>query len=255
MRYLFVYESRAQDAKALLVELGLKDEVRLVVVKQREAAPSEAIVAELKALGQPPEAAVCGVVRKYQNAVASLCDVKHNPNEFRTADALLRAWLVPPAAPPALDTSIPSVAFANAIAAGARFHVAAKGLDQADRVDPLRHAFVRKAVKALTHLAAHPTDAGALRNWGTDHGVEYAPNGAVYFTCRILRAGTQVAEVTDRRWHLKSSGGWTTTEVAARIYFDVAQVGQERFVLVFYCGPHPKDGEHKVVVDVGAASP
>jgi hypothetical protein len=186
------------------------------------------------------------VVRKYQKAVASLCDVKHNSNDFRTADALLRAWLVPPAAPPALDTSIPSVAFASAIGTGARLHVATNGLDQADLIDSVRHAFVRKAVRALTHLAAHPTDAGALRN---------APNGGVSFSCRILRAGVQLDEVSGRRWHLKTSGGWTTTEVAARIYFDVAQIGQERFVLVFYCGPHPKDGEYKVVVDVGPAAP
>ncbi|MCB9376702.1 MAG: hypothetical protein H6515_12670 [Microthrixaceae bacterium] len=114
-------------------------------------------------------------------------------------------------------------------------------LDTANRLDESRWAFAAKSADLLRNHADGGSDLGPFREWQANHGVAFAANGRVEYR---YRASTR----TDRynrpsQWHLKA-GDRTSPELAARIYFTVAELDGRSIVLVAHVGPHPSDGSY-----------
>lgn len=246
MRFLFVYQDDLRSARRLIGRLGLEEVVEVVSVAHGQIAPDGELEVRLRAQGDAVGAA-CGVNRKYKKAVAALCKLEIEPKTFREDDKVLYAWLVPPTSE-AASALLPRAAFAAALAAGAKFIVADGALDSADKLSVHRHRFVERSVTALDECARDPAAAGIPREWESTRGLAFAPNGKVVFKYRLMRGGVCV-KTARTQWHLKS-GDATSRESAARIYFTIEIVGEDRYVVVLYCGPHPDPGEYTVIANL-----
>lgn len=115
-------------------------------------------------------------------------------------------------------------------------------LKHADDLVEHRWEFAALGAELLARYALGES-LGPLRNWKSAHGVDFATNGQVTYKYR----GSSGSETCDGRtdWHLKE-GDNTTRESAARIYFARVEFSSGTRVVVFYVGPHPKDGERAV---------
>lgn len=235
MRFLFVYQDFATQARNLVGELLVRD-VQVVVARKGEVFPN---AAEIEMLKKHPgaEAAACQLNRKYRKNVEQYVSFTVAPKKFRFGDQVLREWLVP-SDQQADAVAAPSAAFREADRVSALLRLHSRALDRSDDLDPTRWSFAAAAANLLARLASGE-DLGPLREWGERHGVAFAANGQVRYRWTLRHDGEFSDGVSE--WHLKA-GDKTTAERAARIYFQPVDVGGQKLVLVFYVGPHPQDG-------------
>src|SRR4051812_4952768 len=108
MRFLFVFQDFAPQARNLLSELLVSD-VQVIVARKREVAPNEK---EIDLLERYPkaEAAACQLDRRYRKNVEPYVTFTIAPKKFRFNDQQLREWLVP-SADLAVAVEAPSQAF------------------------------------------------------------------------------------------------------------------------------------------------
>lgn len=240
LRFLVVYERDAKAARDVLAEY-FELRVILIVARNGEVAPGPAEAALLR---KQPDASTfaAGVGRKYRKALHRqyACRLEHEPNEFRRDDQLLRTWLRGPAAAASPSAKLPSVAFSEAAARSGHLLLADNCLVRADEIAEHRFAFAARAADVLSELANAQCETGErLDEWFQKRELNYANSGQVVYSYpRIGEAGGPIRSYA----HLKS-GDRTTPQSAARIYFDIVESSAgKRFVVVFYCGPHPADG-------------
>lgn len=239
MRFLFVYETCAVQARNLVSELLVTD-VHIVVAKKGELSPT-GVDADLLLEHQGAEAAACQLNRKYRKNVAPMVTFTVEPKKFRFEDQQLRDWLLGDAEV-ARSTPTPVVAFADASAASSSLVLHGEAVTRADEIDQSRWEFAATSAELLRRLAAGDPELGSLRYWASTYGVVFAANGQVSYSYQADLDGEPLKRSSE--WHLKA-GDNTTAEKAARIYFTTETVGERTYVLVAYVGPHPKDGKYK----------
>lgn len=250
MRLLFLPQSYARQADELLTELGVCDVQVVLVARSEYAVPVE----HGRTLHAHPDANVATVQvnKRYVKSIESLgVRVACERKEFRSEDPILRAWLSPPSGVSRhVDQLLPSQAFADASARQQRLHIVNGALNESNNLDPLRHPFCNNAAKALEAYASSGGSTGAgLADWFRGYQVDYAANGQVSFTYDAHLGSNHVRDRYSE-WHLKQ-GDRTTREKAARVYFHNIRLEGDFHVIVFYCGPHPDDGNHHVQADLG----
>lgn len=239
MRFLFVFHRQEAPARALLQRLGVADVV-LIVIKQNQIEPSPDEMEKLTRAG-PTEGAACGVARKYRKTIPQNINLVVEPKEFRPDDKVLEQWLVPPPST-ARNFELPSIEFERAISgSNGRLVATHKALATANDLEALRHPFAGISATLLGRLATGE-DLGPMREWKSNHQVDFAANGPVSFKYEI-RYGSERQGRTSQ-WHLKA-GDRTSAEGAARIYFDVLKFSVIH-VVVFHVGPHPISGEYVI---------
>lgn len=241
MRFLFVYQSFAVQARDLVTRLGVSD-VRVIIVRDREDYPNSE---ELALIGNDcPPAAVCQVVRKYARNIKDLVDIQIDPKEFRENDQRLIEWIAPQN-----ETQIaikaPSIAFLDAQKEAKKLIFAHNALKHADNLERRRWPFVNRAA-ALFMKMANGEDVGPMREWLHLHKVEFAQNGKVSYECFMETKKNKVIEETER--HVKE-GDKTHNTDCARIYFDTMRLMNSNYVVVFYVGPHPDEKLHEALID------
>lgn len=243
MRFLFVYQDYAQQARSLLEQLLVRD-VTIVVVRKNAVEPNQEEMNLLRRhLGAT--AAACEVNRKYRKNIDPLVTLCCEPKKFRIDDQVLREWLVPTeAARPSLKR--PSAAFADALRASSSLVLHHGALTEADDAAEHRWEFVRLSAEILVRYANGEV-LGPMRNWKGEHGVDFAANGRVAFKFRVACDG-QVREGRTE-WHLKE-GDATTRESAVRIYFTRVEFPSGQRVIVFRVGPHPEEAEYTATVTI-----
>lgn len=240
MRFLFVYQDFAKEARELVRKLAVSD-VTVIVVRRNEDYPSRE---ELELLGcNMPAAAVCQVVRKYKKNLRDLVTLEYEAKSFRQDDLQLAQWLQP-APTSAAQPRRPSEAFEIALSTYGQLKAARHALDAVDEIHERRWAFVESACTLLGRYA-QGENLGPMREWEARFGVSFAANGRVSHKCYVP-GQKQPSPATE--WHLKD-GDKTTADDAPRIYFDVLQLNEQRIVVVFYAGPHPSDGAYSVTLD------
>jgi hypothetical protein len=244
MRFLFVYHTHARQAEQLLAELQV-DDVRLIVATNASEQPTSE---ELVLLNQHKgaSAAACEINRHYRKNVAPLVEFSLEPKKFRIADQQLRDWLVPRSRA-AVTIPRPSEAFREAAAKAMRLILAPRALECADDLVEHRWRFAKLAADLLGDYA-NGEIPGALTSWKSSHGVAFAANGRVTYRYEV-NFGSAERHKDSSSWHLKE-GDNTTKESAARVYFAPIKCSQGRYVLVFYVGPHPDNGEYVTVIDL-----
>lgn len=249
MRFLFVYETAAGEARDLLNELLVTD-VHVVVARRGELQPRAEDMAILQAHAGA-EAAACQLNRKYRKNVIAYVAFTVEPKKFRIEDQLLREWLLGgDREEGGRSSEQPKVAFERAAEETPALVVHSNGLARANELDESRWAFAAKAAALLSRQASGGESLGPFREWGATQGVAFAANGQVTFRYKVEVGDSRSDEFS--QWHLKA-GDRTTADRAARIYFTVAQVGGLSLVLVAYVGPHPSDGTY--TVDFGRIDP
>lgn len=242
MRFLFIYQSFAVQARDLVARLGASD-VHVIIVRDREDYPSPDELA-LIGNGHPP-AAVCQVVRKYTRNIKGIVDIQLDPKEFRENDQQLIEWIAPPNAAVATPTKAPSIAFADAQQAATKLIFAHNALRYADDLERRRWPFVNRAA-ALFAKMANDEYVGPMREWLRLHKVEFAQTGRVSYECFMGTKNNKVIEMTER--HVKE-GDQTHNTDCARIYFDTMSLLNINYVVIFYVGPHPDDKPYEALID------
>ena len=237
VRFLFVYQDFAAQARDLVQELLVGD-VRVIVARKGEDSPN---AQELRLLEEfaGAEAAACQLGRKYRRTVQPYVTFTVEPKKFRFDDQTLRAWLVGQEER-STEVTRPSDAFAKASNASARLALHQGALTSADKLDVTRWPFAHKAATLLQRRSSGE-NLGPMREWHSRHGVAFAANGQVSYAYEVRIAGAKISGSTE--WHLKA-GDQTTPERAARIYFDVIGTTIAPVLLVFFVGPHPPDGAY-----------
>ena len=243
MRFLFVYQDYAIQARNLLDEVGALD-VELIIARKGAVAPAPDDVVLLEAhVGA--EAAACELNRHYRKSAERFVRFTVQPKKFRFEDVQLREWLVPPDRPE-VEHKQPSEAFLDVVANSPNLILHPDALRFADEMAEHRWPFANNAA-ALLGRYAQGDDLGPARDWKANHGVDSATGGQVRFRYEISTAGA--ASTGRSYWHLKA-GDNTTRESAARIYFERVVLAQGAYVIVFYVGPHPDDGERVVYIKI-----
>lgn len=243
MRFLFVYQDYAQQARSLLEQLHVRD-VTIIVIRKNAVQPTDEEMVLLRRHPKAP-AAACEVNRKYRKSIDPLVTLCCEPKKFRIDDQVLKEWLFPKdAAKPILKR--PSAAFSEALQASASLVLHPQALAEADDAAELRWEFIRLSAEVLVRYA-NGEALGPMRNWKAEHGVDFAANGRVAFKFRVVCDG-QVREGRTE-WHLKE-GDATTREGAARVYFTRVDLPSGPRVIVFHVGPHPEGVEHTVTVAI-----
>lgn len=239
MRFLFVYQDYATQARKLLDELDVRD-VELVIARKNAISPTEPELARLRT-HSGADAAACEINRIYRKSAAAFVTFCCTPKKFRFEDRQLRDWLVPPGQGPLIHAA-PSDAFRTAASGCPRLLLHPDALKAADELAAHRRAFANLAATLLARWASGES-LGPPREWKSTHGVDFAPNGRVAFKY----AGTCGSDAREGRteWHLKE-GDNTTRASAARVYFARVEFPSGTQVVVFYVGPHPEDGERSV---------
>lgn len=130
----------------------------------------------------------------------------------------------------------PSERFIAATHRTARFVVAEGAITCVDEIAHHRFSFVERAVSALEEIA-DGCNIGSFDKFFTAKGLNFAASGGITVTLEVWRNGKRVASQPTNH-HLKQGDG-TTRVAAVRLYFDVIQDGDDRFVVVLYAGPHP----------------
>jgi hypothetical protein len=250
MRFLFVYEHYAAEARNLIQQLVVSD-VILIVVRKGELHPNDEEL-ELLRQHEGADAAACEVNRKYRKNVDRYVKFSLVPKKFRINDQQLYEWLRPQ---PETDDAVarPADAFREASTRAPRLLLHPGALTRADELDENRWSFAARAAELL-ECVARGEILGPFRDWEGRHGVAFAANGQVRYEYEIITAGDSRRGVTE--WHLKA-GDKTTPERAARIYFATAELGRagdmdagvDRYVFVLYVGPHPAAGVYTVRFD------
>lgn len=239
MRFLFVYEDFAVQARNLIAELVVAD-VEVIVARKREDQPNDA-ERELLEQHRGAEAAACQLKGKYRKNVAQYVTFTVEPKKFRFEDQLLRAWLVGAGGGGGESNKPPSESFTDAAKSSPTLLLHDDALVVADQLDETRWAFAGTSADLLQRLAARDPGLEPPRSWKAVHGVEFAPNGRVSYGYTIDVGGEHSSKT---EWHLKA-GDKTSAERAARIYFMSRMVGSTQLVLVSYVGPHPRDGSYQ----------
>ena len=133
-------------------------------------------------------------------------------------------------------SELPSKYFADARLRSSRFVVAEGAITCVDEIAHHRFSFVERAVSALEEIA-DGCNIGSFDKFFTAKGLNFAASGGITVTPEVWRNGKRVASQPTNH-HLKQGDG-TTRVAAVRLYFDVIQDGDDRFVVVLYAGPHP----------------
>lgn len=219
-------------------------DVKLIIVRKGSFAPTAEDLSLLKDhVGA--EAAACVVHRKYRKSVESLVQFTVEPKKFRFEDKQLRDWLVPPDRP-ILVHKRPSEAFLDVAAQSPNLILHPDALKFADELAEHRWSFANNAAVLLGRYA-QGDDVGPTQDWTARHGAAHATGGKVSFSCEVSTPDETRRGSSDR--HLKA-GDNTTRESAARIYFDRVGMAQDSYVIVFYVGPHPDDGQRAVTITI-----
>lgn len=234
MRYLFVLERNKVDTEALISELGVAD-VRVIGVAKSEREVGQALLSDIVDNGVT--IGFSGIERGYRRSFGALV-FGFMSKDFRKNDVKLREWLAPPPPAPIFCPESPKKSFENIQATHPSVVFADGALDAADNLAVHRWSFVSRAAQLLADQAAGKK-VGSPREWHQRYQVLYARNGNVIYKYDL--PGNHGRKQTD--WHLKE-GDATTAEGAARVYFDLVEVFHRPYVLVFYVGPHPKDGTY-----------
>jgi len=241
MRFLFVYQDYAQQARELLDKLAVRD-VTLIIARKNANEPNAGEMELLEAYRGAP-AAGCEINRKYRKSVAALVTFCCEPKKFRFEDQQLREWLVPKDRV-VVSYGNPSAAFLAAAKRSAGLVLHPDALRTADELVPHRWEFATRSADLLARYADGES-LGALRDWKSNHGVDFATAGRVSYKYRAMCGDLVRNDRTE--WHLKE-GDNTTRESAARIYFARLECPSGARVVVFYVGPHPADGERLVAI-------
>lgn len=130
----------------------------------------------------------------------------------------------------------PSERFITANLRSSRFVVAEGAITSVNEIAHHRYSFIERAVSALAEIA-EGRQIGSFDTFFTTKGLNFASSGGITVTPEIWRNGERIASQPTNH-HLKQ-GDATTRVAAVRLYFDVIQDGDERFVVVLYAGPHP----------------
>jgi hypothetical protein len=233
-----------EPARKLVDSHALRDVKIVVVTRKNVVAPTQE---ELKLLQQyqGAEAVACQINRKYRKTIAPFVDLKYTPKKFRVDDQQLMAWLIP-VDQGATTYEKPRTAFLQAAQHTSRLVLHPDALKRADELPEHRWAFAGLGAALLARYANGEIQ-GAIRRWEADHGIKFAVNGRVRFKYRVT-CGTE-HHVSKTEWHLKE-GDNTTRESAARVYFDRVEFSTGVWVVVFYVGPHPPDGEYDVALTI-----
>jgi hypothetical protein len=239
MRFLFVYQDYAEPARRLLDELSVRD-VTLIIARKNANAPTPDEVKLLEA-SRGADAAACEINRKYRKCAAVHVTFCCEPKKFRFEDQQLREWLVPKSKV-AVKNGKPSDAFRAAAAQASLLVLHPDALKFADDIVEHRWEFATLGANLLARYALGE-QLGPLRDWKPTHGVDFAANGRVAFKYKG-QCGTESREGRTE-WHLKE-GDNTTRESAARVYFVRVEFTSGARVVVFYVGPHPKDGDRSI---------
>lgn len=242
MRFLVVYQDFSRPAQDLVDRLGVED-VIVVIARKGEKQASAAVLAHLRAYPSAPTA-VCQLARNFRKSIEPLVDIQYTAKKFRLNDQQLVSWLVPRN----IDQEefvAPADALAEAVLKAKRLVAANGALDHANKLAKHRWKFANRSADLLARYA-EGEDLGPLRDWKKRHGVDFAANGRVRYTYTVTSKGEDIRGTTE--WHLKE-GDKTSTKSAARIYFEFVTVAGEERVLLFYAGPHPKDGSYSVYID------
>ncbi len=234
MRYLFVLERNKVDTEALLSELGVAD-VRVIGVAKSDREVSQDLLSDI--VNNGITVGFSGIERGYRRSFGALV-FGFMTKDFRKNDAKLREWLAPPPPAPISCPDSPRKSFENIQATHPSVVFADGALDDADNLAGHRWSFANRAAQLLADQAAGK-DVGPPREWHQRYQVHYARNGNVVYKYDL--PGNQGRKQTD--WHLKEGDG-TSAEAAARVYFDFVEVFRKSYVLIFYVGPHPKDGTY-----------
>lgn len=246
MRFLFVFQDYAAQARNLLDELLISD-VRVIVARKGEVVPNEKEIDLLKRYPNA-EAAACQLDRKYRKNVEPYVTFTIAPMKFRFHDQQLREWLVP-TEHLAVVVHSPSQAFEAAQRSSKLLILHSDALKTADQLDETRWRFASAGADLLKQYASG-VDLGPFREWDSRHGVSFAAHGQVGHQYKLGIGGQTLSIYSE--WHLKA-GDKTTPERAARIYFNVVDAGAVRVVLVAHVGPHLADGSYRV--DFGNLDP
>ncbi len=240
MRLLFVYQDHAEAARRLLEEMSVRD-VKVVFARKNATSPTLDEIADFQR--GSTTAAACGVVRKYLKAIPPNVNVVYVAKKFRFEDQQLREWLAPRDRVPGVILK-PSDAFRVAERRSSRLILHPNALQHADEIDKIRWEFTTLAADLLARDAAGDAKIGSCREWNSRHGIDFAANGQITYVCTLDVHGDTCTLRT--QWHLKA-GDKTTASRAARVYF--GHVDSEiygRFTVVFYVGPHPRDGTYSL---------
>lgn len=239
MRFLFVYQDYAEQARRLLEDLEVRD-VTLIIARKNANAPT---VDEFRLLdaNKGADAAGCEINRKYRKSAAAFVTFCCEPKKFRFQDQQLREWLVPEDRV-AVTCDKPSDAFRSAAGRTPLLVLHPDALNAADDLAKHRWQFATLGADLLARYALGES-LGPLREWKPAYGIDFATNGRVVFKYKGLCG----SEARDGRteWHL-TEGNNTTREGAARIYFGRVEFASGARIVVFYVGPHPQDGERSV---------
>lgn len=243
MRFLFVYQDYAVQARTLIDDLAVAD-VKLIIARKNANAPTPDEVKVLEA-HKRADAAACEINRKYRKSAAEFVTFCCEPKKFRFEDQQLREWLVPKDRV-AVTYDKPSAAFRAAASRSPQLVLHPDALTSADELVEHRWKFATLGANLLARYASGEA-LGPLREWKANQGIDFASAGRVAYKYRVT-CGTDVRE-SRTEWHLKD-GDNTTRESAARVYFQRVDFQSGARVVVFYVGPHPEDGERSISITV-----
>jgi len=133
-----------------------------------------------------------------------------------------------------------------------RLILAPTALRQADAVSQARLPLATRAAYALADWAEKGGVVGETMSsyFKRLAGVEFAETGPVGYSYQAFFGEMEVhCEYT--KWHLLS-GKRTNRDNALRIHFLRFEFKDTVYVPVFFCGPHPNDGDYKAKVDIPA---
>lgn len=239
MRFLFVYQDYAEQARRLLDDLAVRD-VTLILARKNANGPTSEDVKLLEA-NKGADAAGCEINRKYRKSAAAYVTFCCEPKKFRFEDQQLREWLVPKDRG-AVAFGKPSDAFRDAASRAPSLLLHSDALEFADDIAEHRWQFATLGADLLARYALGEP-LGPLREWKPTYGVDFAASGRVAYKYNG-RCGAEARE-SRSEWHLKE-GDHTSRESAARIYFARVEFASGPRIVVFYVGPHPQDGDRSV---------
>lgn len=126
-----------------------------------------------------------------------------------------------------------------------RLIIANGALDSCEEVAHFRRSFIINSANALRDLCARNGMVGPLSEYFSSRGLDFASTGGSTTKLEVFR-GNERLYYESSNYHLKQ-GDSTTPQAAARVYFQAFSLGGDYYVVVLYCGPHPKGDFSNVV--------
>ena len=237
MRYLFVFDGDESKVRGVVNRSGAKD-VEIISVRKGTREPSTEMLQRVK----NASIAAIALSRQYTRELKKVASLDCNSKEFRDNDQAINDWLAPAQAIQNVATLVPPSAAFVAESGACPYLILMPGcLKNADDLSQQRWPFASAAAKLLARLA-RSENVGNPRDWKEKYGAAYSRNGGVFYDYVFEFAGYRCAK-NRVDIHLKD-GDYTERTNCARVYYDTCYTDQDKFVLVFYVGPHPLDATY-----------